>query len=292
MITVIINPVSGGATPERARQRAEQAAARLSARGITGRVVVTERRGHGRDLAADAAQRGDRVVVAWGGDGTVNEVGSALVGTGTALGIVAAGSGNGLARELHLPRTSTDALDAAFEGSVRRIDAGQMNGRWFFSIAGVGFDAHVAALFDAAHGRRGFVTYARLVARELLRYRPADYRIDGEAVTRALLVTIANSAQFGNGARIAPTAKLDDGRLNLVAFPERSRVATMLALPRLFVGDVAQTSGVIARTITTVTIEGEADLRAHVDGEPFVAGRRAEVTVMPGALLVAGERES
>lgn len=288
MLSVIINPVSGGASPAVARQRAELAAARLEASGAPGQVCVTERRGHARELAAAAASRGDRLVVAWGGDGTVNEVGSALAGTATAVGIVASGSGNGLARELRLPTAPAAALDGAFAATPRAIDAGQLNGRWFFSIAGVGFDAHVASLFDKASGRRGFITYARLVARELLRYRAADYRIDGQPVSRALLVTIANSAQFGNGARIAPSALLDDGLLNLVVFAERSRLSTMLALPKLFVGDVARTRGVIARTITDVTIESDAPMRGHVDGEPFDVGERVEVRVLPKVLLVAG----
>ena len=288
MLSVIINPVSGGASPAVARQRAELAAARLAASGVSGQVVVTERRGHARELATAAASRGHRLVVAWGGDGTVNEVGSGLAGTATAVGIVASGSGNGLARELRLPTEPAAALDRAFAATPHAIDAGQMNGRWFFSIAGVGFDAHVASLFDTASGRRGFITYARLVARELLRYRAVDYRIDGQPVSRALLVTIANSAQFGNGARIAPSARLDDGLLNLVVFAERSRLSTMLALPKLFVGDVARTRGVIARTITAVTIESDAPMRGHVDGEPIEAGVRAEVRVLPKVLLVAG----
>jgi len=288
MLSVIINPVSGGATPVVARQRAELAAARMAASGTPGHVFVTERRGHACEFAAAAAARGDTRVVAWGGDGTVNEVGSVLAGTATAVGIVASGSGNGLARELGLPTTSSAALDHAFAATPRAIDAGRMNGRWFFSIAGVGFDAHVASLFDQASGRRGFMTYARVVARELLRYRAADYRIDGVPVSRALLVTVANSAQFGNGARIAPAARLDDGLLNLVVFAERSRLATILALPKLFAGDVAQTRGATARTITDVTIESDAPMRGHVDGEPFEAGVRVAVRVLPKVLLVAG----
>lgn len=288
MILVLINPVSGGATPAVARQRAELAAARIDASGEPGQVVVTERRGHGHDLAAAAAARGDRLVVAWGGDGTVNEVGSALAGSATAVGIVAAGSGNGLARELRLPTGASSALDHAFAAPLRPIDAGHLHGRWFFSVAGVGFDAHVASLFDTATGRRGFVTYARLVTRELLRYRPGTYRIDGHTVPRALLVTIANSAQFGNGARIAPSARLDDGLLNLVVFTERSRLRTLAALPKLFLGDVATTPGVISRTTAHVTIESETPMRGHVDGEPCEVGERVEVRVVPKALLVAG----
>ena len=127
------------------------------------------------------------------------------------------------------------AIAAALRATPRAIDAGELDGRPFFNIAGVGFDAHVASCFDRAK-RRGLVTYVRVSARELLTYRSTTYRIDAVAVratasspsARALLVTFANSRQFGNGARIAPFARIDDGLLDLVVFEEASRFATML----------------------------------------------------------------
>ena len=124
--------------------------------------------------------------------------------------------------ELH-PRTGLHA------GEV--VDVGELGGRLFVSIAGIGFDAHVAREFDRAGSRRrGFRTYVRVTAQELWRYRCGNYRVDGVAAARALLVTFANSAQFGNGARIAPGARLDDGLLDMVIFEERSRLATLRAL--------------------------------------------------------------
>src|SRR3954454_14811094 len=208
MVTIIINPVSGGATLATARQRAQLATAQIAAGGQAGEVFLTERRGHGRELAQAAVRRGDRLVIAWGGDGTVNEGGSALAGTDTALGIVPAGSGNGLARELGLPNAPRAAISTALAAAPRAVDVGTLGGRWFFSIAGVGFDACVAEAFDRdVRGRRGFSTYVRITARELWRYRARRFRIDGGGPLDALLVTFANSAQFGNGARIAPRAR-------------------------------------------------------------------------------------
>ena len=162
MISIIINPVAGGGTLAVAKQRAERATQYLEARGEHGEVHLTERRGHAHALASSAVQRagsgaaaeGYRVV-AWGGDGTVNEVASALVDTRSVLGIVPAGSGNGLARELGLPTAVDAALDMAVSSPARAIDAGTIGERWFFSIAGIGFDAHVASAFDRATGRRG-----------------------------------------------------------------------------------------------------------------------------------------
>jgi YegS/Rv2252/BmrU family lipid kinase len=287
MLVIIVNPLSGGATPAQAAARARLAAARLEAAGEPGDVFVSAHRGHARELSRAAVSRGARLVVAWGGDGTVNEVAASLVGSECALGIVPAGSGNGLARELQLPSQPEAALDAAIRGQQRRIDAGELGGRLFFSIAGIGFDAHVAAAFDRdAAGSRGFSTYARITARELWRYRSRRYQVDGAAAVAALLVTFANSAQFGNGARIAPSARIDDGLLDLVLFEERSRLRTLWGLPRLFTGGVERVAGVSIRQVQSVVVESDAPMAFHVDGEPVQGGTRLEARVHPGVLRV------
>jgi len=291
MVTIIINPVSGGATLAIARQRAQLATTQIVAGGEAGEVFLTERRGHGRELAQAAVRRGDRLVVAWGGDGTVNEVGSALVGTQTALGIIPAGSGNGLARELGLPSAPSAAIATALAATPRPVDVGELGGRWFFSIAGVGFDARVAEAFDRdIRGRRGFSTYVRLTARELWRYTPGRFQIDGARPVAALLVTFANSAQFGNGARIAPRARIDDGLLDLVVFEERSRLATLCRLPALFTGGVERVPGVSIRQVTEAVVESDVPMVFHVDGEPVQGTTRLEARVHPGVLRVAAGR--
>lgn len=288
MLSIIVNPLSGGASPGQGQRRAAIAASVLRAAGVEGRVFLTERRGHARELAQDAVRRGDRLVMAWGGDGTVNEVASSLVGTETALGIVPSGSGNGLARELRLPAAADRAIMTALRATPRLIDAGELGGRWFFSVAGIGLDATVAAAFDQdVHGRRGFSNYVRITARELWRYRCADYRVDGMPARGALLITFANSAQFGNGARIAPGAKIDDGLLDLVVFEERTRRATLRGLPALFTGRVASVGGVSIRQVTGAVVESDTPMLFHVDGEPSTGGMRLEARVHPKALLVA-----
>jgi diacylglycerol kinase family enzyme len=288
MVTIIINPVSGGSSIAAARQHAQLAMAQLVAHGEQGEVFLTERRGHGRDLAEASVRRGDRLVIAWGGDGTVNEIASTLTGTATALGIVPAGSGNGLARELGVPVSPTAAIASALAATPRAVDGGQLGGRWFFSIAGCGFDAHVAHAFDRdSAGRRGLSTYVRITARELRRYEPGRFRIDGAADVAAFLVTFANSAQFGNGARIAPSARIDDGLLDMVVFQERSRFATLCGLPKLFTGGVERIAGVTTRQITDAVVESDAPMIFHVDGEPHAGETRLEARVVPGALLVA-----
>jgi diacylglycerol kinase (ATP) len=288
---IIVNPVAGGARLDQGRRRAELAAGVLAARGTDGEVVITERRGQARELAAAAAARGARLVIAWGGDGTVNEVASALVHRPTALGIVPAGSGNGLARDLGVARRAERAIAEALAAMPRPIDAGELGGRLFFSVAGIGFDAHVAACFDLdGIARRGFSSYVRIALRELMTYRAGDYRLDcvgGRPVRGALLVVLANSSQFGNGACIAPQARLDDGRLDLVVFEERSRFATLCSAPRLFTGGVARMRGVTMRQVERAAIEADQPLTFHVDGEPARGGTRLEGRVLPAAIRVA-----
>jgi diacylglycerol kinase (ATP) len=287
-VAIIINPVSGGGGPGKGRLRAELAANVLRACGEDGDVFVTTGRGHGRELAAAAVKSGARLVFAWGGDGTINEVASALVFGPAALGIVRSGSGNSLARELRVDRRPERSIPAALAATPSAIDAGEIDGHLFFSVAGIGFDAHVAACFDRdTSGRRGFLNYVRLAVRDIWRYRSGEYTVDGRDLKRALLITMANSAQFGNGARIAPAARLDDGALDLVTFEERSRAATLLALPTLFVGGLEWVPGVTMTRFQRITIESDRPIPFHADGEPRQGGPRLDVRVLPSALRVA-----
>jgi diacylglycerol kinase family enzyme len=226
--------------------------------------------------------------MAWGGDGTVNEVASALVGGETALGIIPAGSGNGLGRHLGVARQPEKAISRALAAVPSKIDVGELSGRIFVSVAGIGFDAHVAGCFDRdVSGRRGLSTYARITVRELWGYQPVVYRInEGPRDRRALLITFANSAQFGNGARIAPAARIDDGLLDMVVFEEASRLATVCGLPRLFNGTVGRLRGVSTEQITDAIVEAAQPIAFHVDGEPVQGGTSLRAQVRAGALRV------
>lgn len=294
-VAIIINPVSAGISPREVRRRVEAAQAILRPLSEPGQVSVSERRGHVRELSAAAASGGARLVIAWGGDGTVNEVAAALIGTHTALGIVPSGSGNGLARELGVSRRPAQAIGEALRATPRTIDVGELGGRIFVSVAGIGFDAHVAACFDRdTSGRRGLSTYARITARELWSYRSAVYsveaidnRVDDALVEqRALLITFANSAQFGNGARIAPDARIDDGLLNLVVFEEHSRLKTVFGLPRLFNGTVSRIRGVTTKRLRQATVRATFPINFHVDGEPVQGGSSLLARIHPAALNV------
>jgi diacylglycerol kinase (ATP) len=290
-VAVIVNPISGtGSRPDAARRRAELAAAIFERRGVAAELFVTERGGHARELAASAVARGAALVVAWGGDGTVNEVASALAFGPASLGIVPSGSGNGLARELRIPMDPARAIDVALDGSDQIIDAGECDGHLFFNVAGLGLDACVARRFAEIGGtQRGFSRYLQVSARELLAFRPVEHTIVADDVTirsRALLIAIANGRQYGNGAVIAPHARLDDGCLDVVVVTHRPPLAVLFHAPRLFGGRIGRVPGVTMSAARRVEISGAGPTLYHVDGEPFVGGASIVATVHARALRI------
>jgi diacylglycerol kinase (ATP) len=290
-VAVIINPISGGARPGAAGARAALAVRVAETHGDRCEAFVTERPGHARQLAKAAAGRGVRLVLAWGGDGTINEVASALAFGEVPMGIVPAGSGNGLATELGIDRRPERAIADALRAQPRTMDVGELDGRLFVNVAGVGIDAYVAAQFNApGNRRRGLLAYARIAGRALVGYVPSRYRIVSDAgcvEARAVLVSIANSAQFGNNARIAPCARVDDGLLDVVVVAETSRLRTIRYLPRLFTGTVARVPGCSTLQIRRATIESDGPMTYHVDGEPVAGGTSLRARVHPGALTIA-----
>jgi diacylglycerol kinase (ATP) len=287
----IVNPISG------ARANQSVAAARVALlrteaerRGVRLEIHLTERGGHARELAAASVAAGAELVIVWGGDGTLNEAGSALIGTRTTLGLVPSGSGNGLAAALDVPRQPLAAIAVAFDGRTRAIDAGLIAGRPFFNIAGIGFDARVAKLFNArTGGRRGGWPYLYIGVREGCRYRAIEYdvQLDNERRrVRALLIAFANGREYGNGARIAPAARLDDGLLDATVVEERSIPVRFWHARHLAMGTAHLAPSVTVRQIVRAVVETAGPVDFHVDGELGVADGRVDVGILPGALNV------
>ncbi len=290
-VVAIINPISGaGATPAVRSERVSLVRAEAERRGLHADIHLTEGAGHARELAANAAAANVGLVIAWGGDGTLNEIGSALLDTDTILGVVPAGSGNGLAAALAAPRDPPAALAVAFDGRTRAIDAGVIAGRPFFNIAGIGFDARVAKLFNARIGRRrGGWPYVMIGVREGCRYRASNYRLDldeDRQDVHALLIAFANGREYGIGARIAPMAELDDGWLEAFVVDERSVLARFWHARHLALGTAHLAPRVTARRVHRAVIEAPGPIDFHVDGEPSLATDRIEVSIRAGALKV------
>jgi YegS/Rv2252/BmrU family lipid kinase len=290
MVAVIVNPVAGSRSGRAESGRRAVAERVLAAHGVDGTVTLTEGPGHALELARAAVVRGAALVCAWGGDGTVNEVARALVGSGTALGIVPAGSGNGLARELGLPRDPALALGIALGRRERVIDVGDAGGRVFLNVAGIGLDAEVAARFNERRGgRRGVWPYLLIGVGTLARHRPRTYtlRVDGRTRREpALLVACANGRQYGGGAIVAPAARVDDGRLDLVVIAPRSALGALWDARHLFRGTLDRAAGIRVERAAVVEIEGPAPLRFHVDGEVVTGGAQVTVRVRPAILRV------
>jgi YegS/Rv2252/BmrU family lipid kinase len=287
---VIINPVSGPASRGTAERRVQLATDALDAVGLRAEIFLTESEGHASDLARHAVGAGADLVIAWGGDGTINEVGRTLAFSETALGIVPAGSGNGLARELGIPFSPRAALSHALTKPVREIDAAEIEGRLFFNVAGIGLDALVAERVSRKHHAHGGLRrYIIASSRELMDYTPVEYTIHTDTDTfsqTALVVVIANSRQYGYGACIAPTASFTDGELDLVIIEDRGLAGNLLRMPSLLTGRLHRRSGVIVRKVKAVTITSAAPMDFHVDGEAFSGGVQLSAQVRPAALRV------
>lgn len=290
-VAVIVNPISGtGGRADLVRRRIAVAEAVIAGRRLDGRVFVTEQSGHGPTLVREALADGASLVVAWGGDGTINEVASELAFRDVPLAVIPSGSGNGLARELKIPLNFEQAFEVALGGTERVIDAGEIEGRLFFNVAGVGLDAQVAHEF-AVNGleRRGFARYVEIASRRLFAFRATDYQIVADGVaweTRALVVALANGRQYGNGAIIAPDARMDDGRLEVIVVGERSALKALTQMPKLFRGRIAQVPGITMTSVQDVTISSAAPMIYHLDGEPCVGGTSIRARIRPQALRV------
>ena len=291
LTVVIVNPISGtGGRPELARRRIAEAEAALAARGADGRVLVTERPGHGAVLTREALAAGASLVIAWGGDGTINEVASEVAFRDVAFGVIPSGSGNGLARELRIPCDVTLAFATAFAAPERVIDAGEIEGRLFFNVAGVGLDARVAHEF-ALTGleRRGFSRYIEIATQQLWSFQAGQYRIVADGIAtehRALIVAAANGRQYGNGAVIAPDAQIDDGRLDVIVVGERSALRALSQMPKLFSGRIAHVPGITMIPAHDVVITSPDPMIYHADGEPCVGGISIHIRIRPRALRV------
>ncbi|MHB1921222.1 MAG: diacylglycerol/lipid kinase family protein [Chitinophagaceae bacterium] len=214
-ILFIVNNKSGTA-PE--KQLSEYAGKVLDPKKFSFKISYTKFEKHATNLAREAALWNMDIVVAVGGDGTVNEVAKGILGTDTLLGIIPKGSGNGLARALDIPRNIRKSLTIINQMKVRKIDTGWANGHLFLSNAGVGFDAFIARRFAKNKGR-GIINYTRLVVGSFGEFEPRNYEleVDGNLhQERAFFISVANSNQLGYDFKIAPGARLDDALLDII----------------------------------------------------------------------------
>lgn len=285
---IIVNPVSGRGQQGPAAAKITMAKAAADALGVDADVAVTTHAGHARELARGFVAAGVDTVIAWGGDGTINEVGGAVAGTQAAFGMVPAGSGDGFATTLGASRDPRTALRAALDGRIRPIDVGHVNGRPFLNLAGIGFDARVARRFNLLT-RRGGLPYLFIGLHEGLTYRGTRYvvQLDDQPLDlRAFLIVFANGQQYGNNAVIAPGARFDDGLLDALIVDARPFVPQLWRARRLFMGRDKTINGIVRQAVRTAIVESSDPIELHLDGECTEVGNRIEVGIRPGALQV------
>jgi YegS/Rv2252/BmrU family lipid kinase len=238
------------------------------------------------DFAKKALEQGATRIIAVGGDGTINEVASVLVGKSIALGIIPVGSGNGLARHLNIPLNYKKAFQKALVGATIKIDVGHINNRPFFCTAGVGFDAAVAHRFANSKGR-GLLNYIKATIITLFKYKPIQVSINNAPVENIFSLSIANANQFGNNAFISPFSNIQDGQLELVKIGILNKLQAGIIAVRLFKKSIHHSNDVHIIACKTASIYYVKNAPIHIDGENLVTDNELlNITISPFALNV------
>ena len=275
-IVFIVNPISG---TQNKKGVADKIGKYIDNEKFDYRIVPTQFAGHATEIAEQCAKDGIDIVVAVGGDGTINETARALVHTQTALGIIPCGSGNGLARHLHIPMDIRKAIETINQCVMETVDYGKINNIPFFCTCGVGFDAFISMKFAQAK-KRGVGTYIENTLREGLNYKPETYEIENEDGTqryKAFLITCANASQYGNNFYIAPKASLCDGLMDVIIMEP----FTMLDVPsisfQMFNGTIDQNSRIKTLKCKRLKIHRSKPGVIHFDCDPII--EEADLTV-------------
>jgi len=286
----VVNPTAGGGRGLRIWGEIERV---LQDREIPVEFRLTHDRGSATELAAEVRSAGYDVVVSVGGDGTIQEVVNGLVDTEgncpTPLGVIPGGTGNDFSKMLGYPREPLAALEVVLGGRVRALDLGRYGSRYFINIAGVGFDAEVAAFLNRRPKRLPAVlTYLYGVLVMLTRYRPAplEVALDGMTITQnCLLVSVCNGHSHAGGMKMCPEAQPDDGTLDICVVGDVGPLETIMLLPKVFSGRHTLHSKVKTYKTDRIAIRSPRQLFVQADGE--ILGRLpADFEVLPGALKV------
>ena len=280
----IINPISGGKSKSKMDEIIQ---AQSDIDNFDYEVHYTQYQFHAKEIVKEIAEEFD-AVIAVGGDGTINEVAKSLSEKDIPLGIIPMGSGNGLARYLGIPLKPKKAMEAIQNSSVKEIDTATLNGHFFVSIAGLGFDSLIAAEFEKINGR-GFVNYAKLSSKEYFSFKEEKYQliIDGKKIERqAALVTFANSNQFGMNTIISPHADISDGFLDVCILKKPKLLQMPLLMQQIYTGKADKSSLLEIIKAKHIIIEPNENGYANVDGESIEVGTRVEVLLKAKSLKI------
>ena len=284
-IRFIVNPTSGPKSRVDVAARIQQY---LDHTKYSYDIVYTAYAGHAPTLAREAAAGKCAVVVAVGGDGTVNEVAQGLLHSDTALAILPKGSGNGLARHLRIPLRLQAAIQIINQGNITRIDSGNINGHPFFTTAGIGFDAYISSVF-AGNKKRGLQTYVELVLKEVRNYKhlPVEIAINGSRVTTdCFVLAFANAAQYGNNAYIAPMADIRDGLLDVCLVRQLDLRKALNLSYCMLTKQLANADSAEYFKTTDISVETQEPMMYHADGEYIGKATAFKVYLEPLSLQV------
>jgi YegS/Rv2252/BmrU family lipid kinase len=284
-IFLIINKYAGHKQGERA---VEVVIPFLQKSGCLVEYSFTNHPGHATELASKASDDRFDLVVAVGGDGTVNEVAQGLIGTSTPMGIVPMGSGNGLARELGISMKMHKSARSLIDGTTVQIDVCQINSQRFLCTSGIGFDAQIADKMSKASSR-GFLRYIQLVVMESFTYKPMKIKmkIDGKLLDQsAFLVTFANASQFGNNAYIAPAASMSDGLIDVIVVKPFSKIWLPVFGIGLFTKIIPHLPFVDSYKTKQIELESADTSIFHFDGEPGQLSIPAKISIDSAKIFV------
>lgn len=284
-ILAIINPISGGGKKEDLSSHIMDA---VGGDIFNVSIAETMYSGHAYELAKQAIDKNHYAVIAVGGDGTINEVASALVNSDVALGIVPKGSGNGLARHIGIPMNTDNALNVINENIIESYDYCTVNDRPFFCTCGVGFDAVVSEKF-AESKKRGPITYLKSTVAEFFKYQSESYKIilnDTSFTEKAFVIACCNASQYGNNAYIAPNASMQDGLLDITMIHPFSAPESPFIGLLLFTKHIDIDTNIKSLRTSKVIIEREHEGVMHIDGEPINMGKRLEIECHPKGLKI------
>lgn len=284
-IRFIINPISGNNKNSNVAELIEKT---IDKTKYSCDFRNTEYTKHATQLAQDAVNENIDIVVAVGGDGTVNEVSKALIGTNVRFGIIPSGSGNGLGRFLKIPLKVEKAIKIINNSRQFSMDAIQINDEYSVNVAGLGFDAHISHLF-ANFGQRGFKSYLKLILREYPKYKPQKYnlKIDGQLFEKeAFLISFANSSQFGNNAHIAPLAEINDGLIDICVLKQFPAWRSLFISILLYSRGLTKSKYYEVKKAKEIEIINQSQLWAHIDGDPIVFNENVKIKILPESLRV------
>ena len=284
-ITAIVNPIAGTMGKDRIPHIIDQ---NINHEAMEVNIVFTQAPGHATELARQALSKGCDGILAVGGDGTINEVAQVLCDTTTPLGVIPCGSGNGLARHLHIPMNIEQALRVINDNIVENVDYCTVNDRPFFCTCGVGFDAQVSYKF-ANEDTRGLITYVRTTIMEYLHYKAQDYiiTIDGQQLhERAFVIACCNAAQYGNNAFMAPRASMKDGKIDMTVIHTFGLGRAAILGARLFTSTIDRDRHVSIYRGSRITIQRKSDDVMHLDGEPVMMPATLHIACHSSALRV------